>query len=240
MPLRRRITRRRPSVPPEGTRASGTSAASIRISAASGTAVEASLGAVGKGQFHLDPSSYLNAVRAEVPAYDELQKVVAQATVGLRVRRVLDLGTGTGETAARVLVTHPGAAVTAIDASADMVAVASRALPEADVRVGRLEDALPKGPFDLVVSCLAVHHLPGHAKAELFRRVSAVLVREGRFVLGDVIVPNDGADVVTPLEPGVDLPDRLEEQLQWLSQAGLVPRVVWQHRDLAVVVADAS
>jgi tRNA (cmo5U34)-methyltransferase len=39
--------------------------------------------------------------------------------------------------------------------------------------VSRLEDALPVGNIDLVVSALAVHHLDGAGKADLFARIAA-------------------------------------------------------------------
>jgi hypothetical protein len=39
-------------------------------------------------QFHFDPASYLETIRAEVPAYDELQDAVAEATVGIQTGRV--------------------------------------------------------------------------------------------------------------------------------------------------------
>src|SRR5437773_4817511 len=58
-----------------------------------------SLGRVGD-QFHFDPDSYMEMVLAEVPAYRQLQRELAQAAGGLQVGRILDLGTGTGETAA--------------------------------------------------------------------------------------------------------------------------------------------
>ena len=45
-------------------------------------------------------------------------------------------------------------------------------LPDADLRASRLEDPLPEGPFDLVVSVLAVHHLDGDGKRDLFTRVA--------------------------------------------------------------------
>jgi hypothetical protein len=49
-------------------------------------------------QFHFDPASYLETIRAEVPAYDELQAAVAEATAGIHAERVLELGGGTGQT----------------------------------------------------------------------------------------------------------------------------------------------
>jgi tRNA (cmo5U34)-methyltransferase len=106
--------------------------------------------------------------------------------------------------------------------------------------VSRLEDPLPDGRFDLVVSALCVHHLAGAGKAELFERVAGALSAGGRFVLGDVVVPDDPADARTPLTPGYDHPSPLADQLDWLRVAGFEPRVTWSEADLAVVAADVS
>ena len=92
--------------------------------------------------------------------------------------------------------------------------------------------------FDLVVSALAVHHLDGAAKADLFARVAARLRPGGRFVLGDLVVPEDPADVVTPIDGVHDKPSTIDDQLLWLTAAGLNAEVVWERQDLAVIVAD--
>ena len=162
---------------------------------------------------------------------------MAGATAGPSVARVLDLGTGTGETALAVRAVHPEAQVVGVDASPGMLALARDRLPDADLRAARLEDPLPDGPFDLVVSALAVHHLDDAGKADLFRRVAATLADGGAFVLADVVVPEDPADAVTPVEPGHDRPSPLADQLRWLADAGLDPEVTWHHRDLVVVAA---
>ena len=190
-------------------------------------------------QFHFDPDSYLELMAEEVPDYARLQEEAAPATVELAsVRRVLDLGTGTGETARRVLARHPDAALVGVDASEAMLSRARDVLPDADLRVARLEDSLPAGPFDLAVSALAVHHLPGAAKAELFGRIADALRAGGRFVLADVVVPDDPADAITPIDGVHDVPSRVDEQLEWLLAAGLRPAVAWSFRDLAVLIAD--
>lgn len=187
-------------------------------------------------QFHFDPDSYLAMMRADVPCYDELQDVVVSATAGLQVRRILELGTGTGETARRLLAAHPSASLVGIDSSEAMLAVA-RADLDADLRVQRLEDRLPGGPFELVVSALVVHHLEAEGKRDLFRRVRDELAPGGRFVLADLVVPERTADVVTPATPGFDKPDPLPDLVTWLEQAGFETTVEWSWKDLAVVRA---
>jgi len=187
------------------------------------------------GQFHFTPERYLELMHAEVPRYEELQDEVATATAGAPAASILELGVGTGETSRRVLAVHPGARLVGIDASAEMLAEAR--LPGAELTVARLEDPLPRGPFDLVVSCLAVHHLDGAGKRDLFRRIAEALADGGRLVLGDVIVPADPADAVTPCTPDFDLPDRLDDQLAWLADAGFDARATWVRGDLAVVRA---
>jgi tRNA (cmo5U34)-methyltransferase len=196
-------------------------------------------GTTGGDQFHFDPDTYLDMVRSEVPDYDELQANIVRTTGGVRVGRVLELGVGTGETTRRVLAAHPMAQVVGIDESAAMLAAAAHGLERAELRVGRLEDPLPEGVFDLVVSALTVHHLDGAGKRDLFVRVAERLRPGGRFVLGDVVVPPDPADVVTPIDGVHDRPSTVADQLRWLDAAGLTARVQWTSRDLAVLVAEA-
>jgi len=189
--------------------------------------------------YAFDPDTYAE-VLADIPEYGRLQAEVAGATAGRAVRRFLDLGAGTGATTLSVLATHPAAAAVVLDESEAMLAAARRSLGiAATVVVGALQDPLPEGPFDLVVSALAVHHLDGAAKADLFARVAQVLAPGGRFVLGDLVVPDDPADVVTEIDGVVDRPDTTADQLTWLAAAGLTPSLAWTSRDLAVLVGDA-
>ena len=191
-------------------------------------------------QFHFDPANYPSEIREDIPVYDQLQDEVV-AACGDGFARVLELGTGTGETAARLVLGRPEAELLGIDESAAMLEVA-RSRFGAGVRldVARLQDALPEGPFDLVLSALCVHHLDAGEKRSLFERIARVLRPGGRFVLGDVVVPVDPADAVTSLTPGFDRPSTLADQLQWLTDAGFASSVTWQHRDLAVVCCTAG
>lgn len=189
-------------------------------------------------QWHWDPSTYLENMLAEIPAYGDLQEHAAKAT-GSGARTILELGIGTGETTRRVLERHPDAQLTAIDSSPEMLERARQAFPDADLQLARLEDPLPPGPFELVVSALAVHHLDGAGKRDLFRRIAEVLQPAGRFVLADVVVPERKEDVVTPIDGVYDQPDRVDDQLGWLREAGLEAECAWAEKDLAVLCATA-
>lgn len=170
-----------------------------------------------------NPDTYLDEIRAEVPRYDELQAHSIDA-IPFAPARVLELGIGTGETTRRLLERYPDAAVVGLDSSPEMVFRAREMGIE--VRLARMEDPLPDGPWDLVISVLSVHHLDADRKRDLFRRVRE---QSRALVLGDVVA----ADVsVTPIEPEFDFPDRAFEIATWCGGA-----VTWEADDLAVIAA---
>ena len=181
--------------------------------------------------WYWDPDTYLAEMAAEIPGYAELQAGVATATRGIDARTVLELGTGTGETALHVLALHPDAAWTGVDSSEAMLARARERLPGADLHLARLEDPLPPGPFDLVVSALAVHHLDADGKRDLFTRVAQLT---DAFVLGDVVVPERPEDAVIEIDGVYAEPSTVAEQLTWLRDAGFDVVVTPIRADLAV------
>ena len=183
-------------------------------------------------------------IRTEVPAYDTLQAEVGRLARELEhtgAARVLDLGAGTGSTSQAVLESRPDARLVLVDENPNMLDVAREVLPAANMEaviVADLSDPLPDGPFDLVVSALAIHHLDGAQKRALFANVHHRVRAGGRFALADVVVPDDPADAVTPLTPEYDKPDRAEDLLEWLRAAGFRTERVWSTRDLAMFVCD--
>jgi L-threonylcarbamoyladenylate synthase len=189
------------------------------------------------GQWHFDPDRYLEMIDTDVPLYRQLQDELTVAS-GDGAARILELGTGTGETARRLLERHPDAAFVGVDESEGMLRAAGESLPgeRVELRVGRIQDGLPEGPFDVIASALCVHHLDGTEKAELFRRVRDSLTPGGRFVLADLVLPVDPAAARTPYTPGFDKPDSVADQVRWMSEAGFDVCVTWEEGDLAVIV----
>jgi tRNA (cmo5U34)-methyltransferase len=161
------------------------------------------------GQFDWTPEVYLERIRTEIPGYDELQDQ-AVAAIPLSPERVLELGMGTGETTRRLIEAHPDAWVVGLDASPDMVFRARKSYD--DVQLARMEDPLPDGPWDLVISVLSVNQLDDDQKQNLCRQVKG---QARSLVIGDVFVG-----------------DQLENLTVWSEG-----EVTWKQGDLAVVRA---
>ncbi len=159
--------------------------------------------------FDWKPEIYLERIRAEIPGYDELQEQ-AVAAIPFPPERVLELGMGTGETTRRLIEAHPEAWVIGLDSSPDMVFRARQTYD--DVQLARIEDPLPDGPWDLVISVLSVNQLDDEKKQALFRRVRD---HARAVVIGDVFVG-----------------DQLANLTRWSEGT-----VFWQKGDLAVVRA---
>ena len=142
------------------------------------------------GQFDWTPDEYLERIRSRIPRYDELQEQSVGA-IPFPPERVLELGMGTGETTRRLIEAHPHAWVIGLDSSPDMVFRARQSYD--DVQLARMEDPLPDGPWDLVISVLSVNDLDDEQKQSLFRRVKE---HSRSLVIGDVFEPHELDEVV--------------------------------------------
>jgi len=160
-------------------------------------------------RFDWTPEVYLERIRSQIPRYDELQEQ-AIAAIPFPPERVLELGMGTGETTNRLLEAYPDAWVIGLDASPDMVFRARQTYD--DVQLARMEDPLPDGPWDLVISVLSVGDLSDEQLQSLCRRVKE---QSRSFVVGDILDP-----------------EKLEKLTVWSGGS-----VAWRANDLAVVVA---
>jgi tRNA (cmo5U34)-methyltransferase len=180
----------------------------------------------GPDQYHFTPATYEEMIRADLPRYDELQEA-AIAAIPFEPARVLELGFGTAETTRRIWERYPQARITGIDSSPEMV-FRARELGWEEMRLGRMEDPLPDGPWDLVIAVLSVHHLDREQKRDLFRRVRE---QSRSLVIGDVVEVAPDRRVAS-LTPEFDRPAPAAEQAEWCGG-----EVVWSVEDLAVISA---
>ncbi len=144
-------------------------------------------------------ASYNPSRRRLIPPFEAFYRTAAEA---LRLTdpvptRVLDLGAGTGMLSAFVRAEFPDAHLTLLDGAPKMLAQAREALRADHVTyVERdLADPLPDGPWDAIVSALAIHHLDDEDKLDLYRRIRAALGPRGVFVNAEhVAAPSPGLE----------------------------------------------
>lgn len=162
---------------------------------------------------------------------------------------LLDLGCGDGRLTALALEARPTLKrAVAVDRSPPMLERARErfhADHRVEVRPWDLTDSIePLGPFDLIVSGLAVHHLEHDRKRRLFEEIASQLPSGGLFANLEVTAsttPELHAEFLRAIGRSADDPeDRLvdaETQAMWMRHAGLADvHCLWRWRSFALLV----
>jgi SAM-dependent methyltransferase len=212
----------------------------------------------------IEVAEYDARIRTFIPDYDELISTTADALwlLAASAPTIVDLGIGTGALAARCLQVHEAAYLVGIDADSAMLAAARARLPEHSkvglIRADVLDITLP--PCDALVASLALHHVPtAEAKRAFYASFRSVLRPGGMLVSGDCFPARDPRVAAVqrkawlthlrqtyPLAEcesyfaawaGEDVYFALEDELEWLRGADLMPEVLWRKGSFAVIAA---
>jgi trans-aconitate 2-methyltransferase len=76
---------------------------------------------------------------------------------------VIDLGCGPGNSTELLAARFPGAAVSGLDSSRDMIAAARARLPDVSFTLERIDEWAHPGPVDVILSNAALHWVADHA-----------------------------------------------------------------------------
>jgi SAM-dependent methyltransferase len=204
------------------------------------------------------PNSWVDAEQAAdylaradtLPHRREGEGVLVRDLAGALPGRVLDLGCGDGRLTSLVLAAYPASTATCVDMSPTMLD-AARAAFDGDERVTIVDhdfaDALPidgplAGPFDAVVSSLAIHHVTDERKCSLYAEVARRLVPGGVFCNLDIVASPTQAlhdrwrDEMGARDDPTDILCDVNSQLAWFAQAGLGDvDCIWKWRSLALL-----
>ena len=198
--------------------------------------------------FDLAAEDYDRTRRKLVPGFDDFYRAAIDLIPFPREQeiKVLDLGAGTGLLAAFIAYSFPNARITMVDISNEMLERARQRFEMGGARfrfeVSDYGVAPIQEKYDAVVSALSIHHLPDEQKRSLFRMIYGALNAGGVFVNAEqvrgVSVEQEQLHLLRWLtrvrELGVDERDlnaardrmkfdraaRLDEQLEWLREAG--------------------
>jgi SAM-dependent methyltransferase len=204
---------------------------------------------------HEHAGGYLSMGQDWPPHRGEGEAVLV-AELPSQAERVLDLGCGDGRLLDVVLGARPGAAGVAVDFSPAMLdAARARFTDRSDVQVVAhdLSDPLAgvagiDGPFDVVVSSFAIHHLNDERKRELYSEVFALLRPGGVFAnFEHVAAPTPRLHARFYELIGEDVADEdpsnkcvsVDAQLGWLRRIGFVDvDCLWKWHEMALLVAN--
>jgi tRNA (cmo5U34)-methyltransferase len=200
------------------------------------------------------PNSWVDADKAAeylgradtLPHRREGEGVLVRDLDGALPGRILDLGCGDGRLTALALAVYPESTALCVDMSPPMLAAAQERFAD-DERVElvthNLDDPLPfDGPFDAILTSLAVHHVTDERKVTLYPEIAQLLAPGGVFCNLEIVrSPTQALHDQWRDEMGArdDPADRLADmtsQLTWISAAGLENvDCIWKWRSLALL-----
>lgn len=143
-----------------------------------------------------DPSAVdgFNAITGDIPFtdvhFDIMHRLLTES--GLEVGNLLDLGAGDGIVTAEVMKHQPVSTATLTDFSEPFLAGAHKRFAESNLDVAYVAGdfretdwhnaVTERGPFDMVASRFAIHHIPDEMKRALYAQVFKWLKPGGMFV----------------------------------------------------------
>ncbi len=188
-----------------------------------------------------------------IPCFDDFYGTVQQlvSLIEIPVRKVLDLGAGTGLLTAMVSSILPDAEYTLCDISDNMLDVARKRFQGEKIETRYLVSDYStehiNEKYDVIVSGLSIHHLTGQKKEALFQKLFNNLNEGGMFINADQVmgktkeidniyrstwirqVKENGTTDET-LQAAFermkqDKMSTLPDQLKWLKDAGLITSI---------------
>jgi tRNA (cmo5U34)-methyltransferase len=151
--------------------------------------------------FQAEATEWNELARRYQTRYDEMLADLAGRIRPPVGAQILDLGCGSGILAELLLDRFPGVSVTLLDFSSNMLEVAERRLRRFPGRASffcRTFEEMPPGPYDAVVSTLALHHLESDdEKRAQYARILDSLAPGGCFWQGEYVVSSSPEDTAT-------------------------------------------
>ena len=200
-----------------------------------------------KEKFDAIAANYEGQRRQMIPCFDDFYGAPLRAMdYAGDAPRVLDIGCGSGLFTALLLTKYPKARVTLADLSDKMLEVAKKRFsdhPDFTYVQSSFEDLeLKAESYDMVISGIAIHHIPGPEKKRLYGKCRDWLVPGGLFINSDQIkgetaasdainmrvwreciessgLPREAIDAAYE-RMKFDQPSTVVEQLAWLNELG--------------------
>ncbi|OPY37788.1 MAG: hypothetical protein A4E35_01070 [Methanoregula sp. PtaU1.Bin051] len=135
----------------------------------------------------METGNYERTIGMIVPHQQEMIRV-ALGFLPRNAKNILELGCGTGILTERILIACPGAGITGLDISEDMLDVAGKKPGLAGVRfiTRDIRKSWPDTGYDVIITSLCLHHLSGKERIRVAHRAARALNPGGLFICGDI------------------------------------------------------
>ncbi len=140
---------------------------------------------------------YDNDIYRVIPGYEklheEIEKAVRDFSKKNKVKKIADIGVGTGITSEKILRIIPKAELTAVDFSSTMLSGAKKRLAKYKTKfiLGDYTKANFGVGLDIIVSVIGLHHQDDEGKKKMFKKICASLHNKGLFVFADLVTYNN-------------------------------------------------
>ena len=204
---------------------------------------------------------YDRAIATLIPHYSELIDAAAHAVdvIARLTPAVVDLGTGSGTLAQKILKVRPKARLIGIDSDSTMLDAATRRLRGNIQTIEENFEQIRIPRCDVVSASFSLHHIPtGRRKGALYKRCFTSLRPGGMFVSADCYLADSTKfqhrdrqawldhlkKAYTPKKAEnflrtwakEDVYFTLEREIELLKEAGFATEVTWRKDSFAVIV----
>jgi tRNA (cmo5U34)-methyltransferase len=209
----------------------------------------------------IKPGEYDRTIATLIPHYSDLLDAAAEAVdaVARIAPAVVDLGTGSGTLAQRILKVRPKARLIGIDSDAAMLATATRRLRGNIQVIEENFERIRIPRCDVVSASFSLHHIPtGRRKAAIYKRCLQSLRPGGMFVSADCYLASSAilrkrnreawlhhlqrvytrkkAEHFLRTWAKEDVYFTLDREIELLKDAGFDVEVTWREDSFAVLV----
>lgn len=123
--------------------------------------------------------------------YQKLADPIAPTSDPLQI---LIMGCGTGLEIPAILEKAPGARLTCLDLSEQMLKILKEKFPAENIKTitgSYLTQDLGEAIYDMILSSMTLHHLLPDQKGALYRKCVRALTSHGRYIEGDYVVKEE-------------------------------------------------
>lgn len=212
-----------------------------------------------RSKFSEKSKEYDARITKIIPRYDEMLSALVSCLAPPKDRefRVIDIGCGTGALSWKLLKSCPRVELTCLDMTENMLDIARQRLTDyrnVTYVLADLYDFEFEGPYDAVISSLALHHIvTDDEKKAIYQKIFDALAVGGSFYNADLVLGSDRDiqehymtrwkefmyqsfsreeidGVQIPRYLMEDSPARLIDHLRWLNEVGFNGvDVIWKY-----------